>query len=396
MPKNRFDTFSCISSPKRDKAAIEREWAKFMSGCSSQLNIRTSMQNSWQRCIEQGVDPLNSNVSYTLGMDQIREYITSDPLFRLVEPVIKKLKQLAPNTGYLVTYCNAAGEMIYYDGDMSLMLKAEDINFSPGSDWSEGSAGTNAIGTALVTGVPKQVFASEHFCQNIHSWTCSAAPIRDPATGKVLGIIDLSGFWTVNDPKSLDAVVEATQDIEKMLYNQLKFERFQLSQYFVELTKRTTLPFAVLDRGGRVIKASQLLFEKGWILPDHRMKHISSERELFPSKMSWEIESSHKMWQFELSPYYYGGMAIGSIVTVLPPDIAFFKYSPDFHQSQSASSPLKKDEEAVETHGVSTKDHFTNRCLIIIRMLSSLIIYKGFLSTQIRRQKECLAMMRVN
>ncbi|KRF30437.1 PAS domain S-box protein [Paenibacillus sp. Soil787] len=357
MSKSNYGTFNYISSPKSDKTAIEREWEKFMSGEYSQLNVRASMYNSWQRCIEQGVDPLNSKASYTLGMDQIREYMTSHSLFRLVEPFLKKLKQLASNTGYLVSYFNGAGEMIYYDGDMSLILKAEDIHFSPGSNWSEGNAGTNAIGTALVTGLPNQVFASEHFCQDFHSWTCSAAPIHDPATGKVLGIIDLTGFWTVNDLKALDAVVRATQDIENMLYNHLKIERFRLSQYFLELTKRMTLPLAVLDRGGRVIKASQLLYEKDWITPNHRMKHPSLEQEFFPSKMTWEIESNNKMWLFELSPYYYGGRAIGSIVNVFPPDIASFKNLPDFQQHQAPSSSFQK-EEAVETQRISTQDHF--------------------------------------
>ncbi|MFC5651397.1 PAS domain S-box protein [Paenibacillus solisilvae] len=356
MAKKSFDTFRLSSSRKTDNATIEREWEKFMSGNSSQLNVRTSMHNSWQRCMEQGVNPLLSKASYNLGIDQIQEHVTSDPLFRIVEPFLKKLKQLTANTGYLVTYSNAAGEMIYYDGEMSLMLKAEDINFSPGSDWSEGRIGTNAIGTALVTGGPIQVFASEHFCQKIHGWTCSAAPIRDPATGKVLGIIDLTGLWTVNDPKTLDAVVEAAKDIEKILCNQLKFERFRLSQYFVELTKSTTLPLAVLDRGGRVIKASQLLYEKGWISPNLRMENNSLIIESFPSRVNWEIEYDNKMWLFECSPYVYGGVAIGSIINVLPPEIAGFKYVPDFHHTPAISSPLKNDE-AAERQRVSKQDY---------------------------------------
>ncbi|MDF2814812.1 MAG: sensory box protein [Paenibacillus sp.] len=357
MAKSRFDTFSNSISPKSDKATIEREWEKFMSGRSSQVNVRSFMHHSWQRCMEQGLNPLHIKASYNLGMDQIQEYVTSDPLFRMVEPFLQKLKRLAANTGYLVTYSNAAGEMIYYDGDMSLMLKAEDINFSPGSDWSEGSAGTNAIGTALVTGVPIQVFASEHFCQEIHGWTCSAAPIHDPATGKVLGIIDLTGFWTVNDPRSLNAVVRAARDIENMLYEQLKFERFRLTQYFDELTKKTTQPLAVLDRGGRVIQASQLLYQNGWISPKHWKENSSLLQQSFPSRVSWEMEYDNKMWLFELSPYFYGGVAIGSIVHVLPPDIAMFKYLPIFGQTQIGLSPLNKDE-AAESRTVPQQDHF--------------------------------------
>ncbi|WP_153944804.1 GAF domain-containing protein, partial [Acinetobacter baumannii] len=71
--------------------------------------------------------------------------------------------------------------------------KAEDINFANGASWSEHLAGTNAIGTSLVTGRPIQVFASEHFCREVQKWTCSAAPIRDPATQDIMGVINLTG-----------------------------------------------------------------------------------------------------------------------------------------------------------------------------------------------------------
>lgn len=340
MANNRSDTYRYSGSPKHDRAEIEREWEKFMSGSASPLNVNTFMHHSWQRCLEQGVDPLHVHPAPNLGMDQIQEYVTSDPLFRMVEPFLKKLKQLADHTGYLVTYCNASGEVVYYDGDRPLMLKAEDINFTPGSAWSESIAGTNAIGTALVTGVPVQVFASEHFCQQIHGWTCSAAPIRDPGTGKVLGIIDLTGFWTANDPKSLEAVVGTAENIENMLCNQLRMERYRLAQHYVELTRRTSVPVAVMDRGGRVIKASKLLYEKGWISPNHWMEPAALIKRAFPSKACWEDRCDRKTWQFELTPFFYGGSAIGSVIIALPPDIAAFQDLPDFRHIESAPAPL--------------------------------------------------------
>ena len=53
--------------------------------------------------------------------------------------------------------------------------------------------GTNAIGTALAIDHAVQVFSAEHFSAKQHTWWCSAAPIHDPATGAVLGVVDLSG-----------------------------------------------------------------------------------------------------------------------------------------------------------------------------------------------------------
>jgi transcriptional regulator of acetoin/glycerol metabolism len=35
-----------------------------------------------------------------------------------------------------------------------------------------------------------QVFAAEHFTEPIQRRTCSAAPVMDPDTGQMIGIID--------------------------------------------------------------------------------------------------------------------------------------------------------------------------------------------------------------
>ena len=59
--------------------------------------------------------------------------------------------------------------------------------------WSEDSAGTNAIGTALAIDHAVQVFSAEHFLADQHAWWCSAAPIHDPVTGALLGVVDISG-----------------------------------------------------------------------------------------------------------------------------------------------------------------------------------------------------------
>ena len=70
---------------------------------------------------------------------------------------------------------------------------AEMMNFAEGVLWSEPGAGTNAIGTAIAADHAVQVFGPEHFNEPVQRWTCSAAPIHDPDTGELLGVIDLTG-----------------------------------------------------------------------------------------------------------------------------------------------------------------------------------------------------------
>src|SRR4051795_9293312 len=83
------------------------------------------------------------------------------------------------------------------------------MNFVPGARWDEAHAGTNAPGTALAVDHPLQIFATEHFSRSVQRWTCAAAPIHDPATGRLLGAIDVTGGDHLANPHSL-ALVRAT------------------------------------------------------------------------------------------------------------------------------------------------------------------------------------------
>ena len=58
------------------------------------------------------------------------------------------------------------------------------MNFAEGTLWSEGGAGTNAIGTALAAEHAVQVFASEHFNEVVQAWTCAAAPVTIPTPAR--------------------------------------------------------------------------------------------------------------------------------------------------------------------------------------------------------------------
>ena len=87
--------------------------------------------------------------------------------------------------------------------------------------WTEDSAGTNAIGTALAIDHAVQIFSAEHFLSEQHAWWCSAAPIHDPATGALLGVVDISGPMRTAHPHSLGARQAAAEMAEDVL----RFER---------------------------------------------------------------------------------------------------------------------------------------------------------------------------
>ncbi|MBM7587451.1 PAS domain S-box-containing protein [Bacillus pakistanensis] len=334
-----LDQYTC---PKVEKQKLQQEWEKFISNHNTSTIIRPIMYDSWQRCLKQGISPLQSKTSINLSEEEIMEYVSTDPLFHTLKPVLTKLKNMYMDSGHLITFTNSSGDIVYLDGDLSLMLKAEDMNLVAGSSWAENNAGTNAIGTAIVTGSPIQVFAGEHFCQELQKWTCSATPIRDPATQKILGVINMAGLWVVNHPHVLSVVSSAARDVNEMLLRQLKGERFKLLEYYksknISLQSKSCL--AVLDRGGRVMKASPLLYEQGLIDSNHFLIGTPSFSLSSTTRMHWEYGHLNGMWRFELTPYIYGGMPIGSIVHVIPPTLTSFN---DISFASNSSFPSMID-----------------------------------------------------
>ncbi|MGG1484093.1 sigma 54-interacting transcriptional regulator [Peribacillus castrilensis] len=327
--KNPYISLDIFSSPKTEKDRIERAWENFISGQNLVSEVRSLTYQSWERSIRHGVHPTKGRAPLVLSQDEIQEYQTTHTFFSISESLLPKLKESAIDSGHLIVICNHKGELLYLDGDASLKKKAENINFAAGTSWSESYVGTNAMGTSLATGVPMQVFAGEHFCQPVHNWVCSASPIKDPATQKVLGAVNLTGIWDVVHPLSLSAVVSITQTIEEKLQSQLKFEHFLLLEHYIETTRKSPSKIvAVLDHGHQVIKASTPWYDKGWI--DYNNRLINS------LSVCSGTEGMKDGWIFESAPLYHQGFPIGFMIHAI-----------------SKVKPLNKT-------GFSTKYSFTN------------------------------------
>lgn len=91
------------------------------------------------------------------------------------------------------------------------------MNFVPGARWAENAVGTNAPGTAVAVDRPVQVFAAEHFIRRVQPWTCAAAPVHDPRTGRVLGAVDITGGDGLAHPHSLGFVQAVARAAESHL-----------------------------------------------------------------------------------------------------------------------------------------------------------------------------------
>ena len=113
---------------------------------------------------------------------------------------------------------DADGTLLWLEGSPRVRLAAANsMNFAVGALWSESGAGTNAIGTALAADHAVQVFAAEHFNEVVQAWTCAAAPVHDPDTGALLGVIDLTSRMSTVHPHSFAVAVATAGAVEAHL-----------------------------------------------------------------------------------------------------------------------------------------------------------------------------------
>ena len=199
-------------TPGRDPVDLRRSVAaaheRFLSSGRPPEGLRTVVRDSWQRCLRVGVDPDRVSPRVDLDGAQLRARRDAHPLTPLLPLFRRLLLDNAPG-GHIVALGDADGRLMWVEGDRSLRARAERMHFVEGADWREQAAGTNAPGLALALDQEVQVFASEHFGRNVQPWSCSAVPVRDPDTGAVLGVLDLTGDDAAASPQAL-ALVQAT------------------------------------------------------------------------------------------------------------------------------------------------------------------------------------------
>jgi transcriptional regulator of acetoin/glycerol metabolism len=312
-----FVSMDIFTKPKNERVRITNAWERFITGEDFDSTVRNLTYQSWERSLKHGINPLQGIAPVILPKDKIQYTYPFNPIF---EQILPELKNVAIDAGHLIVFCNNNGEIVHLDGESALKRKAEKMNFIVGASWSESHIGTNAIGTALATGRPMQVFAGEHFCQTVHNWVCSAAPIRDPATQEILGAIDLTGAWNMVHPHSLSTVVSIAQSIEGILQKQLDVERFMLLEQYTNISiKNQNNILAVIDRGNQVIKASPLFYDNGWIGKNNHLTDLDNRTLPLGGNYRWESEKRSGKWKFELNPYFYQGKPIGAIVIAIPP-----------------------------------------------------------------------------
>jgi hypothetical protein len=269
---NPWLAIDVATAPVTRARELRRAWERFVSGPrgdddeSRDASVRAPIADSWRRSAAAGVDPSGLQVAPQVAdADEASARWEIHPLAEMAPLIRSCLAATADESQHLIVVSDANGVLLWVEGNAMVRLRAADsMNFAEGTLWSEGGAGTNAIGTAIAAKHAVQVFASEHFNEMVQRWTCAAAPVHDPDTGEVIGVIDLTGEMRTVHPHSMAVATATAQAVEAQLRcEMLNRDARMLARYGDRLSIGSE-PRALVAPSGRVI-ASQPI---GWLPAD--------------------------------------------------------------------------------------------------------------------------------
>ncbi|MCO1656282.1 sigma-54-dependent Fis family transcriptional regulator [Pseudonocardia humida] len=214
---------------------------------------------SWRRSLARGVDPGVIANRFHPDLD------VESRLVRCARPVIEQLAdQVAAIPVCVVLTDDRARLLVRVDTTTAIGRIADGNNFAEGFGYEEGAVGTNGVGTVLERGGPVHVVGAEHFVEQLQDYACAGVPVRDPLTGRIEGVLDVSCRAEHSSPLLLSLVGSAAGRIQEALLRDRDGEQQALFDLYTRVEARSSR--AVLAVGRRTVltnTALQTLLDPG-------------------------------------------------------------------------------------------------------------------------------------
>jgi hypothetical protein len=205
-----------FSAPGEYAALLRRAHDLALSG-AARPNVDPGLWASWQRALAVGIDP---DAHLPRHLHEVSEVVSlrREHALAVVIPALSELLGDETASGrHLLVLTNARGEILWRVGSPAVLRQADGLEFVEGADWSESGIGTNAISEVVVSGRAAQLFSAEHLVRTHHDWACTASPLRDPRTGELLGVLNVSGPLDTVTVDSMRMVKTGVRLAEEML-----------------------------------------------------------------------------------------------------------------------------------------------------------------------------------
>ncbi|HHY02986.1 MAG TPA: sigma 54-interacting transcriptional regulator, partial [Paracoccus sp.] len=230
------------------------DWENFRAVGRVPPSIREVVLQSWKRSSR--LATASPKHAPMLAPDDLHTTrIHARRLRQAAHAALSKADFLLRQSGNMMLLCDQDCVVLDAAGDSDIISRGRENHLHLGGKWSESAIGTNAIGTAIHLGRSVQVDGPEHFCEEIQRWNCAASPVKDPGTGQLLGVVNISWSAGQKQPGSTALSSAFALQVESELAHRLAQDRQLLLQYLHQ--RRLPDPVLLLDRTGAPIFSSE-------------------------------------------------------------------------------------------------------------------------------------------
>lgn len=187
------------------------------AGHGNPVRVEGWIERSWRRCLAQGQRPHQSPDFSAAPATQLRRMLDANrTLLQAALPVLDKLSRAIAETRSFAILTNSDGLVLDARGALDRSNTRADLITRIGTDLSEDSQGTTAIGAVLAEQQSVWLHRGEHFFDANTDFSCAGAPLFGP-DGRCVGVLDLTGVQTVERPELRHLVSQFARQIENAL-----------------------------------------------------------------------------------------------------------------------------------------------------------------------------------
>ncbi|WP_020661495.1 sigma-54-dependent Fis family transcriptional regulator [Amycolatopsis benzoatilytica] len=182
------------------------------SGRDGAAGMPDVLAASWERSQAAGVRTESARTDYDAEFD------SGSLLVRCARPVLQRIGVDAADIPLVIAVTDQKARVVQrIDSSSSVGRLLDRVEFAPGFNYSESAVGTNGVGTVLEAGQAISIVGPEHFTDALQPFACSGAPIIDPVSGRVEGVVDISCLTQTWSPLMHTLVKSAAADISRNL-----------------------------------------------------------------------------------------------------------------------------------------------------------------------------------
>jgi transcriptional regulator of acetoin/glycerol metabolism len=274
--------------------------------------VRTVVAASWRRSRSAGVDAAEYRTTHHEDVD------LDSRLVRSARPVIERMAGEMVDVPVAVALSDARARIVHrLDCSTVVGRPLDRVDFLAGFSFAEGGIGTNGIGTVFEAGAPVSVVGAEHFTEALVRFACTGAPVLDPVTGRVEGVLDVSSLAADWTPLMATVVRRAAADIGRELLRDRSLAVQALVDAFVRADARPRQAVMVVGPSLLVNEEAQRL-----LAPDEQVAFQQYVRLLAGCRHTvTEVVSlpSGRSVRMRAEPVLAGGDVAGVLVRIEEP-----------------------------------------------------------------------------